>query len=123
MADCNPVWDEITLLQSSWLTIWQSFMRSFSWHFFIHLGVLGTLFTSTALQGQAQLIAWLMGAFATLGAVAAASMWGDDHKSPRSSLMASGRARCAGSSVRPPHPLACPMGLLYHKYGTVFCVV
>jgi hypothetical protein len=76
MADRDPVWDEITLLQSSWLTIWQSFMRWFSWHFFIHLGVLGTLSMSTALLGQAQLIAWFMGVFATLGALAAAKYVG-----------------------------------------------
>jgi hypothetical protein len=79
MADRDIVWDEITLLQDTWIRIWQSYMRWFSWHFLTHLGSLAAVMSNEALRKLAATAALFMGFFGLLGAGAAVALWMYDH--------------------------------------------
>jgi hypothetical protein len=79
MTDRDPVWDELSLLQNTWIRIWQSYMRWFSWHFLVHIGALGTVLTNVAMREHAGKVAIFMGLFGALGAGAAACMCAYDY--------------------------------------------
>jgi len=71
----DPAWEEFCLLQNSWLTIWQSYMRWFSWHFGIHIGALAVVLVSVSLRTHAVYAAAFMAIFGLLGLIAAVCMW------------------------------------------------
>src|SRR5436305_15160585 len=77
--DRDVIWDEISLLQSSLITIWRAYMRWFSWHFGIHIGVLGAALSVSALREHAAGVALFMGAFSVLGIGAAFRMHAYDN--------------------------------------------
>jgi hypothetical protein len=74
MLERDIVWDEITLLQNTWIAIWQSYMRWFSWHFFVHIGAIGAVLSQPSVRIHVGKIAIFMGLFGALGAGAAACM-------------------------------------------------
>lgn len=72
-------WREFCLLQISWITIWQSYMRWFSWHFGIHVFALGYVIATTAFRQYTLAAAVFMGGFGLLGTIAAVCMAAYDH--------------------------------------------
>jgi hypothetical protein len=83
MDEENRAWEELKLLQNSFIKIWQSYMVWFSWHFFVHLTAIGAVLTVPALQEHALLASAFMGFFGLLGAGAAVQMASYDYAARR----------------------------------------
>lgn len=79
MSERDPVWDEITLLQDTWIRIWQSFMRWFSWHFAIHIATIYGVLGAVQMQEHRVKVSVFMFIFGFLGACAAGAMCIYDH--------------------------------------------
>jgi hypothetical protein len=88
LAERNRAWNKLCVTQNSFITIWQSYMRWFAWHFAINIGALGAvIYAITSVQAVVQhafepYLKWVaiyMAIISTLGALAAIQQWRYDN--------------------------------------------
>ena len=67
-------WDELKLLQDSWIKIWQTYMTWFTWHFGIHIVAMGGIFAKRPLWFEGVAASVFMVFFTTLAIIASWAM-------------------------------------------------